>query len=114
MYTKSQNDLIEKITILEARKKELKNRKTDDLEKNITELFELLRNLSETYKSGDTERKQYIHRKFQFELSVNNKKELTIKESKLLEALKSIDFNNGSATENRTPVCGMKTRCPNH
>jgi DNA invertase Pin-like site-specific DNA recombinase len=110
----SSKALSESKVILEARKKELKNRKIEDSTKKITEMFELLENLSESYKQGNYEKKISILQQVEFELFINNKKELTIEESKPLKALKMLNLCVGSDTENRTPVPGMRIPCPNH
>ena len=86
--------------ILEARRNEVKYTKADEFTKKIREMFELAQNLSETYKQGDHGRKLHILQKLEFELFVNNKKELTIEESKLLKALEILNYTLGNATEN--------------
>jgi hypothetical protein len=93
---------------------ELKNSKADNLTERLTEMFELVQNLSESYKQGDHSKKVSILRKVEFELFINNKKELTVEESKPLKALKTLNLCDGSATENRTPVTGMRILGPNH
>ncbi len=113
-YESTHREFAEKKTILEAQKMEIKHSKADNLTERITEMFELVQNLSETYKQGDYSKKVSILRKVEFELSINNKKELTIEESKPLKALKMLGFVYGSATENRTPVTGMRILSPNH
>ena len=79
----------------------------------MREMFELVENLSESYKQGNPEIKHSLHRKLEIELSINDKKELTIGDSKLFVALKALNFNVGNATENRTPITGMRIPCPN-
>ncbi len=113
-YESSHNEINEKKTILEARKIEARKTKADNFTKKITEMFELVENLSENYKQGNHNKKISLLQKVEFELFVNNKKELTVEESKPLKALKTLNLNVGSDTENRTPVDGMKIRCPNH
>ena len=76
-------------------------------------MFELLENLSERYKLGNSEFKTDIHRKLEFELFINTKKELTVEDSKLFSALKRLNLNDGTDTENRTPITGMRILCPN-
>jgi hypothetical protein len=79
----------------------------------MKEMFELLENLSERYKLGNYDTKQTLHRKIEFELFINSKKELAIKENKLFSSIKMLSFNDGNATENRTPITGMRIPCPN-
>ena len=113
IYKRTSYDISEKTTLLEARKKEIKRWKVDDLEKKLREMFELLENLSERYKLGNSEFKTDIHRKLEFELFINTKKELTVEDSKLFSALKRLNLNDGTDTENRTPITGMRILCPN-
>lgn len=99
-YEVSHKEISEKKMILEARRNEVKYTKADEFTKKIREMFELAQNLSETYKQGDHGRKLHILQKLEFELFVNNKKELTIEESKLLKALEILNYTLGNATEN--------------
>ncbi len=112
-YKETQRELNEKITILEAQKKEIKKIKIEDMEKKLREMFELIENLSERYKLGNHETKYDILQKTEFELFINNKKELVIQENKLFSDIKMLNFNDGNATENRTPITGMRIPCPN-
>jgi hypothetical protein len=62
--------------------------------------------------------KSRLFKSIQVKLFCDDTGLLYIKENPTLEALdfggnNSLDMD-GSATENRTPVYGMKTRCPNH
>lgn len=66
----------------------------DNIIKIIEDLCELVENLSETYKNWNDEKKWKIIRAMQCELIISNKKELTIKESKLFEIIKSLNFHN--------------------
>ena len=59
----------------------------------IENLCELVENLSSSYKNWDDAKKWKIIRAIQCELILNNKKELTIKESKLFEIIKSLNFH---------------------
>lgn len=113
-YKKTSETIGSQIVLLEARKKEFKKVRIWDFETKAKEMFELLENLSKRYKLGSHEEKQIIHRKLQFELFVNHKKELTVEESKPFKMLRNLNCNDGNATENWTPVYGMKTRCLNH
>lgn len=113
-YKKAHNEIYAKIILLEARKKELKKTHIKEFEEKIKQMFELIENLSERYKIGNYDTKQDLHRQFEFELIIDNKKELVIKENKLFSDIKMLNFNNGSATENWTPVPGMRIPCPSH
>ena len=113
IYKKAYEGIAEKITLLKARKQEIKRVKVEDFEKRMREMFELVENLSESYKHGNLEIKHSLHRKLEIELSINDKKELTIADSRLFIALKALNFNCGNATENRTPITGMRIPCPN-
>ena len=63
-------------------------------------MFELMESLSERYKLGDYDTKQSLHRKLEFELIIDNKKELVIRENKLFSDIKMLNCNDGNATEN--------------
>ena len=60
----------------------------------IENLCELVENLSGSYKEWNDEKKWRIIRAMQCELIINNKKELTIKENKLFEIIKSLNFQD--------------------
>ncbi len=77
-------------------------------------MIELSKGLHQAYASGDRLRRAQILKKTMIELLVDNKKELVFKENELFCALKSAENYDGNATENWTPVYGMKTRYPNH
>ncbi len=83
------------------------------MKKKLREIFELIENLSESYKLGNHETKYGILQKIEFELFRDNKKELVIKKNKLSFDIKMLNFNDGNATENRTPITGMRIPCPN-
>ena len=52
MYTNKSNDIVLRIEDLEAKKYELKN---DNTKEKIKIMFELLENLSQSYKKADSE-----------------------------------------------------------
>ncbi len=100
---------------LDCKKQELEEKQKalkqwdDNIVKIIEDLCELVENLSVSYKEWDDAKKWKIIRAMQCELIINNKKELTIKESKLFEIIKSLNFqqwyshgesNPGSRNEN--------------
>lgn len=60
----------------------------------IENLCELVENLSGSYKNGNDAKKWKIIRAMQCELILNNKKELVIKENKLFEIIKSLNFQH--------------------
>ena len=60
----------------------------------IEDLCELVENLSSSYKKWNKEKKGKIIRAMQCELILNAKKELTIKENKLFEIIKSLNIHN--------------------
>lgn len=62
--------------------------------------------------NSSLDRKIKIQKK-EFKLFINNKKELVIQENKLFSDIKMLNFNDGNATENRTPITGMRIPCPN-
>ena len=106
--------------IEEKRQLELKieriNKKQAELEDLSRNLVKLLENLSQTYKVWTYAEKSRILKSIQVKLFCDDSKFLYIKENPTLEAL---DFggNNslnmdGSATENRTPITGMRIPCP--
>ena len=111
-YKKYKTEFSRKLQILQAEKQQLNSEKTKNYEHLIHEKFELLNSLSERYEQGNPHQKSQFLKKYQFELFVTTKKELIIKENKLFSQIISLNLNDGSATENRTPVYGMKTRSP--
>ena len=76
---------------LEEKQKALKQG-DDNIVKIIEDLCELVENLSGSYKNWDDAKKWKIIRAMQCELIINNKKELNIKENKLFEIIKSLNF----------------------
>lgn len=64
-----------------------------NLLRTIEEWCELVESLSNSYKQGSIEKKWKIIKSMQCELILNNKKELTIKESKLFEMIKSLNIS---------------------
>lgn len=109
-YTEEKRQLERKLETIEKKQYEL-----EELWRNLVKLLE---NLSQTYKVWTFAEKSRIFKSIQVKLFVDDTGFLYIKENSTLEALSfdglPIINNDGSATENRTPVCGMKTRCPNH
>jgi DNA invertase Pin-like site-specific DNA recombinase len=100
----------------------LKNEKIDKQHQSFEDLsyslVKLLENLSQTYKEGTLEDKSRILKSIQVKLFYDEIDLLYIKQNPMLEALdfgkNEIDFWDGSATENRTPVTGMRILGPNH
>ena len=84
VYTNKSNDIVLRIEDLEAKKYELKN---DNTKEKIKIMFELLENLSQSYKKADSEWKTVILKNLMFELFINNKKELSYAENSLLNSL---------------------------
>lgn len=70
------------------------NQWEDNIVTIIENLCELVENLSDTYKKWDEAKKWKIIKAMQCELILDNKKQLTIKESKLFEMIKSLNFHN--------------------
>lgn len=60
---------------------------------NIEEFLELSKNLSTSYKTWDKAKKAKIIKTICLELILDNKKQLTIKENKLFETIKSLNCN---------------------
>ncbi len=100
--------------LVELRKASEKTFSGKDFEKTFEELIELSKSLYQSYLRGDNLRRAELLKNAIIELRVNDKKELVFKENELFSALKGVVLSDGSATENRTPVCGMKTRRPDH
>ena len=90
-YDIKKDELDYKKQELEEKQKALKQW-DDNIVKIIEDLCELVENLSASYKEWDDAKKWKIIRAMQCELIINNKKELTIKESKLFEIIKSLNF----------------------
>ena len=100
---------------LKIEKIEKKQRELEDLWRNLVKLLE---NLSQTYKVWTFAEKSRIFKSIQVKLFCDDTGLLYIKENPTLEALdfggnNSLDMD-GSATENRTPVTGMRILGPNH
>ena len=106
----------------EIRQYKLKEKRIRKQQQELEELSEnlvkLIGNLAQTYKVWTFEMKSRLFKSIQVKLFCDDTGLLYIKENPTLEALdfggnNSLDMD-GSATENRTPVDGMKIRCPNH
>ena len=70
-----------------------------------------LNNSHQYYKYATYVQKRGLIEKLVSNIKINPDLSLIIE---LKQGLKSLDLGYGSATENRTPVDGMKIRCPNH
>ncbi len=103
IYKKTNKEIDGEITLLEAKIKELWAKKTIDFDTRLSEMFELLKSLSERFKRGNDSEKSSLLRECEFELFVNDKKELTIKESKLLTTIRHLKFTDGGPGGIRTP-----------
>lgn len=109
-YDLKKDSLEKEKEILEEKQKALKQ--WDDNIVNIIEnLCELVENLSSSYKNWDDAKKWKIIRAIQCELILNNKKELTIKESKLFEIIKSLNFQDWYSQGELNP-CLDRERVP--
>ena len=84
VYNDKSNNIILKIEEIETKKNELKN---NNFNEKVDIMFELLENLSESYKNKDSEWKTVILKNLMFELFINNKKELSYAEDSLLNSL---------------------------
>lgn len=91
-YNVKKEKLEESIVELKERKKALKQ-DSSNIITIIEDLCELVENLSSTYKNWNEQKKGKIIRAMQCELFLDNKKQLTIKESKLFEMIKSLNIN---------------------
>jgi hypothetical protein len=107
-YTEEKRQLELKIEKIEKKQREL-----EDLWRNLVKLLE---NLSQTYKVWTFAEKSRIFKSIQVKLFSDDTGLLYIKENPTLEALdfpdNYTDFWDGSATENRTPITGMRIPCP--
>lgn len=88
------NEIINKINSLNDEKSKINNRK--DKEK-ILKTIELACSLYESYKQGNDTYKTDSIRKLTIELSIDNKKELTIAENSLLKLVKFVNSCYGGA-----------------
>ena len=126
LFEKFLDNYIDK-KIYDFKKEEYENIKIDLEEKykalkqddnniiNIIEnLCKLVENLSDSYKTWNAQEKWKIIRALQCKLILDNKKQLTIKDSKLFEIIKSLNFWIGNPTENWTPVTALRRPGPNH
>ncbi len=106
-FEKNWNELIE-------RKEKIKKVQIEKIWEIQKKMVELSGSLYGSYKWMNPNWKSLLVKNMMVELFVSNKKELTVEENKLFKVVKMFDFYDGNATENWTPVYGMKTRCLNH
>lgn len=96
IFTQKSNDIVLKIEDLEIQKNELKS---NNIKEKVEVLFELIENLSKSYKRANSEFKSVILKNLMFELFVNNKKELSYAENSLLNSLISLQFYQKNVLE---------------
>jgi DNA invertase Pin-like site-specific DNA recombinase len=113
LYKEKMNQIEESLWSLEESKKKI-DYKPKQIESLLDKIIELPETLYERYKVGDSLQRWAIMRILIIELSIGNKKELVVKENKPFQTIKSLKFDDGSATENWTPVPGMRIPCPSH
>jgi site-specific DNA recombinase len=111
LYLMKNNKLENDIKELQDEKNVAKN---DYFEEKTRILFELAGGFYQSYFRANKELKAEIIKKLLFELFVNTKKELQIKEKPLLESSKILNFLIGTPMGNWTPVPALRRPCPNH
>lgn len=110
IYQREKKRYEEKIAFLQNEMQDI----IDDERNEILELeafLDLLQNISEAYKEATYVQKWKLAKLLFLNIVLDNQKRLTFAVKPWLEHLFMVD---GSDTENRTPVDGMKIRCPNH
>ncbi len=111
-YIEKLNELTNNIKGLEE-SRDVYRSKTGDFSWLYEKMIELSKHLHQTYLSSNNLQRSLILKSIMIELSIDNKKELHPQENELFNVIKNDYFPFGRATENRTPVDGMKIRCPN-
>ena len=81
--------------------------------KKAKNYIELAKSLTKTYSIGIHEEKKKLLNIITSKLSINQKKLMITIRSPFYEMAKRYNFIDGDLTENRTPISGLKTRCPN-
>ncbi len=92
-YVVKHNQLENEIKVFLEQEKRLK---TNDFSAKTQVLFELAESLYQSYSRANEAGKLYIIRNLMFELFVNNKKELQIAETPLLESSKNLKIAFGT------------------
>lgn len=97
---------LRKYNKLEDEKKEIKEKsekkKDNNFDEKVQIMFELLKSPYESYNLADYETKTNIIKNYLFELFIDNKKDLVIKETPLFKGLKYINFSFGTPGRIRT------------
>ena len=108
------NNKIEKLNnalvILEKEREKYNRLIKGDIIEQVS-FLEFLRNAHQYYKDATYVQKRAVVEKLFSNIQINPDLSLRLE---LKRGLNTLDTWFGSATENRTPVYGMKTRCPNH
>ncbi len=102
VYKKKKDELDEKLKELKEEKESIKQWDNNVL-KLIESLCELVESLSASYLRWNDDKKGKIIRAMQFELFINNKKELTIKESNLFKLIKCFKNPNWYTRQGSNP-----------
>lgn len=101
-YRNSKEDIENEIDNIKESKEAIKQWE-DNIIEDIEDFLELSKNLSESYKNSDKLKKAKIIRLICLELILDNKKQLTIKENKLFEIIKSFNCNEWYARQDLNP-----------
>ena len=108
IYQREKKRYEEKIAFLQNEMQDI----IDDERNEILELeafLDLLQNISEAYKEATYVQKWKLAKLLFLNIVLDNQKRLTFAVKPWLEHLFMVD---GSATENRTPITGMRIPCP--
>lgn len=92
-YERKRKEFEDKKILLEEERKSIEQWE-DNIVGIIEDMCEIVENLEESYKNADNAKKWKIIQALQCELIINNKKELVIKENKLLETIRSFGNSN--------------------
>ena len=121
-YRKQDTILFDEIEKLESEKVTFPKSEIEQIKADCKKQLELPETPFISLKWKTDAEKMEVIKKWMLELKIDNKKTLNFLTVEGFDALTwpfnsesiSCSLDDGSATENRTPVYGMKTRCPNH
>ncbi len=102
IFEQKNAEIMKKIQHLNSEKGEILCSKHTKIWKILKKCLELSKSLLESYNQGDISYKVQILKNISLELSINNKKELKIKENKLFKMIKLLEVQYGGPGGTRT------------
>lgn len=109
LFEKKNNEISKTITTLKTQKEKLEKVNLEKIQAIQEKMVELSGSLYTSYKSMDNLRKSHLLKNVMVELSISTKKELTIKENKLFEFIKSTETQDGGPSGARTRDLRIKS-----